>query len=52
MLDKGNHHTKHRAEEYLMLFKSTSDEVEDAVTSFRRLSGGKLAYRKDLKNVG
>ena len=40
------------AEEYLMLFKSTSDEVEDAVTSFRRLSGGKLAYRKDLKNGG
>lgn len=40
------------AEEYLMLFKSTKEEVEDAVTSFRRLSGGGLAFRKDIANVG
>ncbi len=40
------------AEEYLMVFKSSKDDVEKAIAGFRRLSGGKLAYRKDLVNVG
>lgn len=38
------------AGKYVMLFKSTALEIENAVASFRALSGGALRFRKDMDN--
>ncbi|MBR6744927.1 MAG: hypothetical protein IKM00_06920 [Clostridia bacterium] len=40
------------AGKYVMLFKSSSAEIDSAVESFRALSGGALRFRKDMNNHG
>ena len=38
------------AGKYVMLFKSSALEIENAVSSFRALMGGVLRFRKDMEN--
>ena len=38
------------ASKYVMLFKSSSAEIDRTVESFRTISGGALRYRKDMDN--
>ena len=37
---------------YVMLFKSSSAEVDSAISGFRSLTGGAIRYRKDMDNKG
>ena len=38
------------AGKYVMLFKSSASEIENAVSGFRALLGGTLRFRKDMEN--
>ena len=40
------------ADKYVMLFKSSADEVESTVSGFRTIAGGTLRFRKEMDNRG
>jgi len=37
---------------YVLLFKSNSDEADAALAGFRKLSGGRLLYQREIVNKG